>query len=104
MGKMANILTERQQGSLPRNSEKNSMGDGREHIKAITLRSGRLVATRGPPLVREEGTEVVEQFSPEDQRLREQPKEKKLAETPDGKKETEKQEVTAEPNALVPYP
>ena len=61
MGKMANILTERQQGSLPSNSEKNPRGDGREHVKAITLRSGRELATRGPPLVvREEGTEVVD--------------------------------------------
>ena len=43
------------------------MGDGREHVKAITLRSGRELATRGPPLlVREEGIEVVEQFSFED--------------------------------------
>ena len=67
MGQMANILTERQQGSLPRNSKKTPMGDGREHVKAITLRSGRELATRGPPpVVREEGTQVVEQFSPED--------------------------------------
>ena len=38
------------------------------------LRSGRELATRGPPpVVREEETEVVEQFSPEDQRQRQQP-------------------------------
>ena len=61
MGKMASILTERQQGSLPSNLKKNPRGDGREHVKAITLRSGRELATRGPPsVVREEGTEVVE--------------------------------------------
>ena len=37
------------------------MGDGREHVKAITLRSGRELATRGPPpAVREEGAKVVE--------------------------------------------
>ena len=65
---MDNILIERQQGSLPSNSKKkNPRGDGREHVKAITLRSGRELATRGPPqVVREEGTEVVEQFSLED--------------------------------------
>ena len=64
---MDNILTKRQQGSLPSNSKKNPRGDGREHVKAITLRSGRELATRGPPqVVREEGTEVVEQFSLED--------------------------------------
>ena len=52
MGQMANILIERQQGSLPSNSEKkNPRGDGREHVKAITLRSGRDLATRGPPPV-----------------------------------------------------
>ena len=58
---MDNILTERQQGSFPSNSEKNPRGGGREHVKAITLRSGRELATWGPPpVVREEGTEVVE--------------------------------------------
>ena len=46
----------------------------------------------------------MEQFSPEDQRLGEQPQEEKPAETPDEKKEIEKQAATAEPNALVPYP
>ena len=74
MGQMANILTEKQQGSLPSNLEKNPRGDGREHVKAITLRSGRELATQGPPpVVREEGAEVVEQFSPKNQRPREQP-------------------------------
>ena len=105
MGQMVNILTERQQVSLPSNSEKNPRGDGRELVKAIMLRSGRELATRGPPLVvREEGMEVVEQFSLEDQRPGEQPQEEKLAETPDGKKEIEKQAATTEPNAPVPYP
>ena len=105
MGPMANILTKRQQGSLPSNSERNPRGDGKEHVKAITLRSGRELATWGPPpVVREEGTEVVEQFSPEDQRPKEQPQEEKQAETPDGKKEAEKQAATAAPYALVPYP
>ena len=74
MGQMANILTERQQSCLPSNSEKNPRGDGREHVKAIMLRSGRELATRGPPpVVREEGTEVVEHFNPKDQRPREHP-------------------------------
>ena len=78
MGQMANILIERQQGSLPSNSKKNPRGDGREHVKAITLRSGRELATRGPPpVVREEGIEIVEQFSLEDQRPGEQPQEQR---------------------------
>ena len=45
MGQMANLLTKRQQGSLPRNSKINSRGEGKEHVKAITLRSGRELAT-----------------------------------------------------------
>ena len=102
---MDNILTKRQQGSLPSNSEKNPRGDGKEHVKAITLRRGReLATTRPPPVVREQGTEVVEQFSPEDQGLGEQPQEEKPTETPDGKKETEKHAATVEPNAPVLYP
>ena len=69
------------------------------------LRSSRDLATRGPPpVVREEEIEVVEEFSPEDQRLGEQPQEEKLTETPNGKKETEKQAATSEPYAPVPYP
>ena len=61
MGQMANILTERQQDSLPSNLEKNSRGEGKEHVKAITLRSGRELATRGqPPVAREEETKVVD--------------------------------------------
>ena len=47
MGQMANLLTERQQGSFLSNSEINPRGEGKEHVKAITLRSGRELATRG---------------------------------------------------------
>ena len=67
-------MTERQQGSLPKYSKKNPRGEGKEHVKAIALRSDRELATRGqPPVVREEETEVVNQFSPKDQRQGEQP-------------------------------
>ena len=41
MWQMANLLTERQKGSLPSNSEINPKGEGKEHFNAITLRSGR---------------------------------------------------------------
>ena len=62
------------------------------------LKSGRELATQGlSPIIREEETEVVEQFSPKDQRQEEQPQEEKPIETPDGRKETEKQVATTEP-------
>ena len=68
MGQMDNLLTERQQGSLPSNSEINPRGEGKENFKDITLRSGREIATsRQPPVVREVETEVVNQFSLKDQ-------------------------------------
>ena len=58
---MVNLLTERQQGSLPSNSEINPRGEGKERVKAIMLRSGRELATWGQkPVVREEETEVVD--------------------------------------------
>ena len=48
---MTNLLTERKQGSLPSNSEINPRGEGKEHVKAMTLRSGREVAIPGQPPV-----------------------------------------------------
>ena len=60
IGQMATLLTESQQGSLPRNSEINPRSEGKEHVKAITLRNGRgLAIQRKPPIVREVETEVV---------------------------------------------
>ena len=41
MGQMASLLTERQHGSLPSNSEVNPRGEGKEYCKAVTLRSGK---------------------------------------------------------------
>ena len=41
IGQMDTLLTERQHGSLPSNVEVNPRREGKEHVKAITLRSGR---------------------------------------------------------------
>ena len=41
MGQMASLLSERQQGNLPSTSEVNPRREGKEHCKAVTLRSGR---------------------------------------------------------------
>ena len=41
MSQMVNLLTERQPGSLPSNSEVNPRRDGNEHVKEVTLRSGK---------------------------------------------------------------
>ena len=41
MGQMASLLSERKQGNLPSTSEVNLRREGKEHCKAITLRSGK---------------------------------------------------------------
>ena len=41
LGQMVNLLIERQPGSLPSNSEVNPRRDGKEHVKAVMLRSGK---------------------------------------------------------------
>ena len=53
MGQMANLLTERQPGSLPSNSEINPRRDGNEHIKAVMLRSGKELEIQLQPSVTE---------------------------------------------------
>ena len=51
---------------MPSNSEKNPRGDDKEHVKAVMLRSGRELATWGPPpVVREEETEISGIVQPE---------------------------------------
>ena len=54
MGQMANLLTERQSGSLPSNSEVNPRREGNEHVKAVTLRSGKELAMQEQSAVTEE--------------------------------------------------
>ena len=79
MGLMANLLTERQQGSLPSNSEMNPRREGNEHVKAVTLRSGRELAIQGqPPVIGEVETEEVIQTSQNDKTERDHPQEKKF--------------------------
>ena len=71
---MANPLTERQPGSLPSNLEVNPRREGNEHVKAVTLRSGRELAIQGKPsVIGKVETEEVIQTSQNDNTEREQP-------------------------------
>ena len=64
---MDTLLTERQHGSLPRNLEVNPRREGNEHVKAITLRSGRELEEPGqPPMIGEVETEEVIQTNQND--------------------------------------
>ena len=89
---------ERQPVSLPSNLEVNPRQEGNEHVKAITLRSGRELAIQGQPLViGEVETEEVIQTSQNDNTEREQPQEKKF-----GGEETEVKDH--QPIAPILYP
>ena len=58
MDQMANLLIERQPGSLPSNSEVNPRREGNEHVKAVMLRSGKeLVIQEQPSVTKEVETE-----------------------------------------------
>ena len=68
MGQMTSLLTERQQGSLPSNSEVNPRGEGKEYCKAITLRRERELEILGQqPAIREGEIKKEDQVSPKDQ-------------------------------------
>ena len=76
LGQMANLLTERQPGSLPSNSEVNPRRDGNEHVKAVTLRSGKeLESQLQPPVVEQLETEEITQPERKDDAHKEQPQE-----------------------------
>ena len=74
MGQMVNLLTERHPSSLPSNSEVNPRREGNEHVKAVTLRSGKELAIQGqPPVTEEVETEKVIQPNQDDNTESEQP-------------------------------
>ena len=95
MGQMANLLTERQPGSLPSNSEVNPRRDGNEHVKAVTLRSGKDLETKEKPSTTEEvEAENVIQPSLSDDTNKEQLQEK----------QSEENTIEAKASIPVPYP
>ena len=47
MGQMASLLTKRQWATLSSNSGVNPRQEGNEHVKAVTLRSGKELAILG---------------------------------------------------------
>ena len=79
MGQMASLLTERHRGALPSNSEVNPRQGGNEHVKVVTLRSGKELAVLGqPPVIGEVETEEVIQPSQIDKVVGEEPHWKKV--------------------------
>ena len=77
MGQMANLLTERQPGALPSNSEVNPRRDGNEHVKAVMLRSGKELEIQLQPSIAEQlETEEIIQPEQKADANKEQPQEK----------------------------
>ena len=95
LGQMVNLLTERQPGSLPSNSEVNPRRDGNEHVKAVMLRSGKELEIQSQtPVVEQLETEKVIQPKQKDDADKEQPQEKQSAENSN----------EAKASLPVPYP
>ena len=92
ISQMANMFSERQQGNLPSTSEVNPKRDGKEHCKAITLRSGKELET---PVSVEKSDKVEKKVQSSTQVLNEENVE-------------EKPEVQAQPPSVpsprVPFP
>ena len=103
---MANLLKERQRGALPSNSEVNPRREGNEHVKAVTLRSGKeLAVLEQPPMIREVETEEVIQPIQNDKVAGEQPHQKKLDEsTHEEEIEAKDQPHMTEPTIPILYP
>ena len=81
MGQMKNLLTERQLGSLPSNSEVNPRRDGNEHVKAVMLRSGKELETKvKSPIIEEVEAEKIIQPGQNDGANKEQLNERQSAE------------------------
>ena len=105
MGQMANLLAERQQGSLPSNSEVNPRREGKEYCKAITLRNGKELEIPEPQIaVRELKIKEQDQSIPEDQMQEEQPRDTRAVTGNKSREETRKQTKTDEPVIPIPYP
>ena len=94
-------MTKRQRGELPNNSEVNPRQEGKEHVKAVTLKSGKELAVPGQsPVIWEVETEEVIQLSQTDKVVGAQPHQKKLGEN---ETESEGRPHKIEPTILIPY-
>ena len=105
MGQMTNLLTERQQGSLPSNSEVNPRGEEKEYCKVITLRTRKELEIPEPQLaVRELKIKEQDQSILKDQMQNEQPRDTRAVKDNEVMEETKKQKKTDEPVIPIPYP
>ena len=105
MGQMANLLTERQQGSLPSNSEINPKGEGKEYCKAVTLRSGKeLEIPESQLAVREQEIKDQDQSILQDQIQDEHPRETRAVKENKVRGEIKKRTKTDELAIPIPYP
>ena len=105
MGQMASLLTERQHGSFPSNSEVNPREEGKEYCKAITLRSRRELEIPGQqPVVEEAESKEQDQVRSKDQMQGEQPRETRSVNDNKVRIETEKRARADEPAIPISYP
>ena len=101
MGQMTSLLSERQQGNLPSTSEVNPRREGKEHCKAITLRSGRTLEQSV-----EAQEEVENPMGSENSSAEVAEDAKKLVKKPvlNTIKEVEAQKPSCDEKPIIPYP
>ena len=105
MGQMASLLTERQHGSFPSNSEANPREEGKEYCKAITLRSKSELEIPGQQLVvEEEESKEQDQVRSKDQMQGERPRETRSFNENKVRKETKKRAREDELAIPILYP
>ena len=99
---MATLLTGRQCGTLPSNSEVNSRREGNEQVEAVTLRSGKeLAVLRQPPVIGKVEKEEAIQTSQSGRVEGEQPHQQKSVEE---ETEAKGQSSMTEPAIPILYP
>ena len=101
MGQMASLLSERQHGNLPSTSEVKPRREGKEHCKAVTLRSGKTLEQSIEAKEEDENSVGDEKSSAENAEDVERLVKKPVSDTPE-KVEVQKPKYDEKP--IIPYP
>ena len=101
MGQMASLLSERQHRNLPSTSEVNPMREGKEHYKAVTLRSGKTLEQSVEAQEEDENPVVSEKISVEVAEDAEKLVKKPILNIPE---KVEAQKPMYDEKPIIPYP
>ena len=101
MGQMASLLSERQHRNLPSTSEVNPRREGKEHFKAVTLRSGKTLELSVEAQEEDENPVGSEKSNAEVTKDAEKLVKKPVSDTPE---KVEAQRPMYDDKYIIPYP